>query len=233
MKSQNAIKGAVLPQLPMELAIAEIKISEEGDLTVSTKADYNGKVSVSEKKKNSEKITEEVKPVEKKAEIEIKSEVENPQEKMTEEKTAKSEVLASEPEEIFEEKTKETNSSEDAALFEKVKDDWSDIVADVRKSNGSLVACLKTCQPIMAEGGEILVACQYSFYKTKLQKPENRVAVEQVASETVEAQVRLKFITKEEAAERGFEMEEIHVEEKQAEDLINSALDMFGGEVVA
>jgi len=233
MKSQNAIKGAVLPQLPMELAIAEIKISEEGDLTAGAKADYNGKVSVSEKKKDPEKIAEEAKPAEKKAEIEIKSEIEESREKMTEEKAAKSEVSAVEPEEIFEEKTEETNSSEDAALFEKVKDDWSDIVADVRKNNGSLVACLKTCQPIMAEGGEILVACQYSFYKTKLQKPENRVAVEQVASETVEAQVRLKFITKEEAAERGFEMEEIHVEEKQAEDLINSALDMFGGEVVA
>lgn len=237
MKSQNTIKGAVLPQLPLELAIAEIEISEEGDLTTGAKADYNGKVSIrpvsDTQVKREIPQTPVTKPLDKQAEDEIKAEISEAETSVAQEQVMESETDAVEVEAASEEMVEAKTSSDEAVPFDRVKDDWSDIVADMRKTNGSLVACLKTCQPVVVEGGEILVACQYSFYKTKLQKPENRVAVEQVASETVKAQVRLKFITKEEAQQRGFEMEEIHVEEKQAEDLVNSALDMFGGEVVA
>jgi DNA polymerase-3 subunit gamma/tau len=237
MKSQNSIKGAVLPQLPLELAIAEIEISEEGDLTTGAKADYNGKVSVqpvqAAPSKQETPSAPAAKPLDKQSENEIKTEIAETEAIVMEEKTEETEADIAETGESFEEKVEAKNSSETAMPFDRVKDDWAEIAMDMRKTNGSLVACLKTCQPIVVEGGEILVACQYSLYKTKLQKPENRVAVEKVASETVKAQVRLKFITKEEAQQRGFEMEEIHSKEKQSEDLINSALDMFGGEVVA
>ncbi|MDD3006023.1 MAG: DNA polymerase III subunit gamma/tau [Candidatus Pacebacteria bacterium] len=237
MKSQNAIKGAVLPQLPLELAIAEIEIAEEGNLTTGAKADYNGKVSAEPVKATPAKKeilqAPAAKPLDTQAEEEIKAEIREAEANVVEEKAAEPEAETAEVEETHKEKAETTNSSNEAVPFEQVKSDWTEIAMDMRKTNGSLVACLKTCQPIVVEGGEILVACQYSFYKTKLQKPENRMAVEQIASETVKAQVRLKFITKEEAQQRGFEMEEIHAEEKQAEDLVNSALDMFGGEVVA
>jgi len=237
MKSQNAIKGAVLPQLPLELAIAEIEIAEEGNLTTSAKADYNGKVSTEPAKAAPAKKTipqaPADKPLDTQAEEKIKAEIREAETNVVEEKAAEPEAETIEEEETQEEKTETKNLSNEAVPFEQVKSDWTEIAMDMRKTNGSLVACLKTCQPIVVEGGEILVACQYSFYKTKLQKPENRLAVEQIASETVKAQVRLKFITKEEAQQRGFEMEEIHAEAKQAEDLVNSALDMFGGEVVA
>jgi len=217
MKSQNAIKGAILPQLPLELAIAEIEIGEGGELTPPRPSGYNAKA-VENVVPSSLPKQEEKKEVEKEAEA--------PQQ----------EPQPAEPEkeaEVVQEAVVEEGSSDMAAVFESVKDDWSDIVADTRKSNGSLVACLKTCQPIMVEGGQILVACQYPFYKDKLQKPENRVAVEQVASETVKGQVRLRFITREEAQARGFEIEEVTVESKQAEDMMATALDMFGGELVA
>jgi DNA polymerase-3 subunit gamma/tau len=225
MKSQNAIKGAILPQLPLELAIAEIKIAEEEDLTPSPRADYNAKAGVENKEKKEEKPAAA-------AAGELPLKMEAAEGKGGEENTETAQS-ASKAADVREMPAEQEQESAAIASLAKVKDDWSDIVADVKKCNGSLVACLKTCQPIMAEGGEILVACQYSFHKSILQKPENRVAVEQVASDAVKAKVTLRFISKEEAAERGFEMEEIRIEEKQAEDLVNSALDMFGGEVVA
>jgi hypothetical protein len=227
MKSQNAIKGAILPQLPLELAIAEIKLSEGGELTPAGKTDYNAKAGQGsgqapvppreEKKKEEELAVPDASPAPAASPSALPSPAPSPE---SEEAPAEME-------------TSEERAGDIAAVFERVKDDWGDIVADTRKSNGSLVACLKTCQPILAEGSAILVACQYPFYKDKLQKPENRVAVEQVASETVKAQVHLRFITREEAQARGFEMEEITVESKQAEDMMATALDMFGGELVA
>lgn len=230
MKSQNSIKSAILPQLPLELAIAEIKISEEGDLTPVVRPDYNGKAGADMSEKKEEK-SDGKQPEETGNKMRIET-----GHLMKEVKEGEAQESAPETQPIIEAAeapAEEIPVTGNAAPLEQVKDDWAEIVQDVKKCNGSLVACLKTCQPIVAEGDEILVACQYSFHKSILQKPENRVAVEQVASETVKAKVLLRFISKEEAAEKGFEMEEIRLEEKQAEDLVNSALDMFGGEVVA
>jgi len=227
IKSQSTIKGAILSQLPLELAIAEIKIAQSGALTERPGGDYNSKV-------GSKKAE---------APIEGKSEPEKPrakepvqkEEMKTEETVERADIRTSKEEVAEEEKTEDAveKKAETLASFEAVKEEWPEIVQDVRKCNNSLTACLKTCQPIMMENGHIIVACQYSFHKDKLQKVENRAAVEQVASEAVKAEVRFKFINKEDAQRMGFEMEEVHLEEKQAEDLVNSALDMFGGEVVA
>ncbi len=221
IKSQNAIKGSILPQLPLELAIAEISIAEDGDkLTEGKKEDYNSKVSpnpISSKSVEKEQSQKEEKSGDK--EIAERDKDDN--------KEAGAEETQAEP------KAEAKSSSENLASFEQVKDEWTDIVEDMRKCNNSLTACLKTCQPIMMEDGQVVVACQYSFHKAKLQKMENRAIIEHVAYEAVKAEVRFKFIDKDEAQKLGFEMEEVHLEEKQAEDLVNSALDMFGGEVVA
>ncbi|MDD3191081.1 MAG: DNA polymerase III subunit gamma/tau [Candidatus Pacebacteria bacterium] len=227
IKSQSAIKGAILSQLPLELAIAEIEIAQSGALTERPRGDYNSKVG-SRGVENSIKSQPELKKPQVKESVQI-------EEAKAGEIVEGVDVETSEKVGGEEEKTEdaEEKKSETPASFEALKEEWSEIVQDVRKCNNSLTACLKTCQPIMMENGQIIVACQYSFHKDKLQKVENRAAVEQVASEAVKAQVRLKFISKEDAQRLGFEMEEVHLEEKQAEDLVNSALDMFGGEVVA
>ncbi|MFA7169805.1 MAG: DNA polymerase III subunit gamma/tau [Candidatus Paceibacterota bacterium] len=226
IKSQSNIRGAILPQLPLELALAEIMIADGDGLTGGERKDYNSKVSSG---------NPDVEPKEKAVIKKEKEEVQKESGKVKD-------VDESEPLEIVEDKKGSEDSgateekkfdSENLVDFEKVKDEWVEIVDDVRKCNNSLTACLKTCQPIMMEGGQVVIACQYSFHRDKLRKLENRAAVEQVASEAVKAQVHLKFIDKDEAQSLGFEMEEVHSEKKQAEDLVNSALDMFGGEVVA
>ncbi len=217
IKSQGAIKGAILPQLPLELAIAEIQISDDATLTEKPSSAYNSKVSPSKK--------EEVK-------MERKQEVQEEEEEQEEPAIP----------EVVETETAEENISENSDVandsvveLENIRAEWSDIVQDVRKCNNSLVACLKTCQPIAMRDGLVIVACQYPFHKEKLQKPENRQAVEQVAAEAVKCSaVRMKFVDLNEAQKMGYEVKEVVIEEKkQAEDLVNSALNMFGGELVA
>lgn len=231
IKSQGAIKGAILPQLPLEMAIAEVSLSEAGALTPPSPGGYNGKVVPA----RPAPAPAPEKKTETPAKLSTAEEEEEQAETMVSDTVAEEEISP----EAFPEMTgaEETElpipASGSTATLAMVKDEWADIVLDVRKHNNSLTACLKTCQPILMEGDTVVVACQYSFHKDKLQKLENRVAVEQVASEACKAQVKLKFIGKEEAQQMGFEMEEMKMEAKQAEDLVNSALDMFGGEVVA
>jgi DNA polymerase-3 subunit gamma/tau len=217
IKSQGAIKGAILPQLPLELAIAEIQISDDATLTEKPSSAYNSKVSPLKK--------EEVK-------MERKQEVQEEEEEQEEPAIP----------EVVETETAEENISENSDVandsvveLENIRAEWSDIVQDVRKCNNSLVACLKTCQPIAMRDGLVIVACQYPFHKEKLQKPENRQAVEQVAAEAVKCSaVRMKFVDLNEAQKMGYEVKEVVIEEKrQAEDLVSSALNMFGGELVA
>lgn len=231
IKSQASIKGALLPQLPLEMAIAEVRLADNDELTPGALGEYNGQVAEAPapQAKKKEEPQPAAKPQAAKAVREEPVAEVIPQPPVVDPLVA---AAIAEPEEA-------PAPSGDApagnlATFQEVKDEWEEIVLDMRQCNNSLTACLKTCQPLLInERGEVVVACQYPFYRDKLQKPENRVAVEQVASEAVKAQVKIKFIGKEEAQQLGFEMEEIHSEEKHAEDLVNSALDMFGGEVVA
>lgn len=234
VKSQASIKGAILPQLPLELAIAEIKIAEDGGLTSEPNPAYNSKASL----KNSDSSASSAKEKEEKREEPSLEETKAKREMEFEKAEENNGERELDSQEILQDGETEDSAPKEApyensADFRKVKDEWSEIVNDVRKCNNSLTACLKTCQPIMMENGQVVVACQYSFHKDKLQKLENRAAVEQIASEIVQSPVLLRFISKEEAQKLGFEMEEVEMEEKHTENLVNSALDMFGGEVVA
>lgn len=223
VKSQTAIKAAILPQLPLELAVAEIQISDNVSLTDKPTQVYNSKVD-SEK----EKI---VAKAEKKQEIQ---EEEEEQEEPIEQNTDVS--LDDRAEENVDESSQQIENQTEVVSFslDSVQSEWSDIVQDVRKCNNSLVACLKTCQPVAVKDGAILVACQYSFHKEKLQKPENRQAVEQVTAEAIKCHsVKIRFIDHSEAQKMGYEIKEVSVKERSSEDLVSSALNMFGGEVVA
>lgn len=233
VKSQPAIKGAIVPQLPLELAIAEIKIADDGGLTEESNGDYNNKAGM----KPQMYETAQKKPQEPEEKKTIKKNVAEKIEAVIEGVSPEQQEVSQEQQETVQEEAPaeaaNETSSGNFATFEQVKDEWPEIVQDMRKYNNSLTACLKTCQPVIADGNQIVIACQYSFHTAKLQKIENRTIAEHVASEAVQAEVRFRFIDKEEAQNLGFEIKEIEIEEKQSEDLVNSALDMFGGELVA
>lgn len=239
--SQNQIKGALVPQLPLEMAIAEVQIA----LTSLTEnMQHNSHNSASEKKPDSLEETLQTAKVEKEKQRLIRKEKKDVEVKKT---VAQKEVTKVQLDDLTNEEASASQSElleakensivcNDETKLEKVRAEWDDIVQDVRALNQSLTACLKTCQPIAVLEDTVLVVCRYSFYKDKLQKPENRLTVEKVANETLQCSaVKMKFVDENVAQEMGYEVnvsQLTELAEKPIEDLMVSALDMFGGELV-
>ena len=227
IKSKEEIKLALIPQLPLELAIAEINIKDEESLTEDKKNGYNDKI-----KEPIKKITEKVSSKVKQSGDFVKKSIGLPK-KETERETRTEEIT----ENIEEKKEKSKIVNECNISFEAIRDEWCEILEEVKPHNHSLTAFLKTCQPIDVKGNEVIISCQYSFHKDKLAKVESRSIIEKVIEEILKEKVLLKFITKEEAEKMGYRIKEMNFIKKEgkkeeSDDLVNSALDMFGGEVV-
>ena len=229
LKSKEEIKLAIIPQLPLELAVAEINIEDKEPLTEDKKNGYNDKI-----KEPIKKITEKVSSKVKQSGDFVKKSIglEKKEEKMEQEVE-----IEKTTENIEEKKEKVKTVSGSNISFEDIRDEWCEILEEVKPHNHSLTAFLKTCQPIDVKDGEVLVSVKYSFHKDKLAKVENRVIVEDVIEEILKEKVLLKFITEDEALKMGYKVEEMNFTKKESkkeegDDLVNSALDMFGGEVV-
>ncbi|MCK5332462.1 DNA polymerase III subunit gamma/tau [Candidatus Parcubacteria bacterium] len=244
IKAKEGIRSAIIPQLPLELAIAQITIEDENErpLTSDNKNDYNRKI-VKPIKKITEQVSKSVKQsgdfikksIEEGESI-IRDAIVNKSEEAEEKNTesVKAEKIA----ESEGEKAEENTDTESSIGLELVKDEWCDILEDVKPHNHSLTAFLKTCLPVAVIGNEILISCEYSFHKDKLNKFENKTIVENVMKEIFETEVLVKFISHDEAKSMGYDIED-HMplgskkkKSSSSDDLMDSALEMFGGEVV-
>jgi len=229
MKAREEIRSAILPQLPLELAICELDIAEDQEMMKGPVVNYNEKVEASSIKEE-RKIPAEpkkggvVQSIEKFQNMVKESigfsknedipRIEEKSEKVSEEQQTQTEV-----------------AGENKIDLETVKSEWFDILEEVKLHNHSLTAFLKTCQPVSVENNTIIISCQYSFHKDKLQKVSSRTIIEKVAADIFKANVFTKFISKEDAESMGYRVEEVKAP-KENSDLVNSALEMFGGEVV-
>ena len=227
IKSKEEIKLALIPQLPLELAVAEINVGDEESLTEDKRNSYNDKI-----KEPIKKITEKVSNKVKQSGDFVKKSI-GLEKKETERETKTEEII----ENVEEKKEKNEIVNECNISFEMIRDEWCEILEEVKPHNHSLTAFLKTCQPIDVRGNEVIISCLYSFHKDKLAKVESRSIVEKVIEEILKEKVLLKFITKDEAEKMGYKVEEINFTKKEnkkeeSDDLVNSALNMFGGEVV-
>jgi len=232
IKSAQDIKSSLIPQLPLEMAIAQINVEDSEVLTKAPNSSYNDKIA-QPIKKITEKVSQQVRQsgdfVKKSIGLGKKEE----QVKIIEE--IKSDNIIEEKGEV---KNRDSKISDINISLEDIRSEWREILEEVKPHNHSLTAFLKTCQPIDMKGNEIIVSCQYSFHKDKLQRVENREIVEKVIEEILGRKVFLKFITQDEAEKMGYRISEINFVKKKRDNkeeensLVNSALDMFGGEVV-
>ena len=243
IKAKEGVKSAIIPQLPLELAIAQITV-EDGDeksLTGDNKNDYNKKISEPIKK-----ITEQVSKSVKQSGNFIKKGIEGGEglirdaiSNRNEETEAETETKSTETEKIQEVKNEKEEKRENAIndiSLNLVKDEWCDILEDVKLHNHSLTAFLKTCQPVAINGNEISISCEYSFHKDKLNKIENKTIIENVMKKILDIKVLVKFIAQEEAEKMGYNLDKNMSSKSKKKDgkgdLVDSALEIFGGEMV-
>jgi len=256
LKAKEGIRSAIIPQLPLELAVAQITVDdqEEKPLTSGDKNEYNRKIVTPIKK-----ITEQVSKSVKQSGDFIKKSIEEGESlvrdvvseygKAEKEEMAKAEVMTPEVEientesvkteekkDIQSEQEEKKSVEENSINLELVRDEWCDILEDVKPHNHSLTAFLKTCQPVAINGNEIIISCEYAFHKDKLNRIENKTIVESVMKKIFEMAVLVKFVSHEEAESTGYKIEKIiskkSKKKEEGDDLIDSALEMFGAEVV-
>jgi len=229
ISAKEEIRSSILPQLPLEMAIADINISDGGILTDSASGHYNEKI---ESKIENNGIKATPVPEKKVGVILSVSKLQN---------FVKEGINLKKEEAVKELKGEDENSSSAPSAievgdggkidFEVFKSEWREILEELKLHNHSLTAILKTCQPVGMENDYVVVSCKYSFHKDKLHKVSNRIIIEKVASGILKTNVLMKFISEEDANRMGYKIEEVQAA-KESEDLVDSALEMFGGEVV-
>ncbi|MEA1936786.1 MAG: DNA polymerase III subunit gamma/tau [Patescibacteria group bacterium] len=234
IQAREEIKSSIIPQLPLELAIAEINISNNNLLTNRANNDYNDKI-----KEPIKKIATKVSQSVKQSQDFIKKSVSFGKKEMESETELSSEI--SEPSSVS------GNDIDDIDL-NVIKGNWSRILEEIKPHNHSLTVFLKTCCPIDARGNKITMLCQYSFHKDKLNKIENKLIIEKVASQVLGSEIFTEFITNNEAEKMGYKIkEDVSVavnnssddgdsDKKENDnkngDMVDSALEMFGGKVI-
>jgi DNA polymerase-3 subunit gamma/tau len=237
IEAEKEIKSAIIPQLPLELAIAELDISgDDSKSEVSKIKEIKEKTSevISESLKTSQQFIKKAVPGA------IESAVKKIKPKENQESRIKNQEFSGDNKQL--EKLNENNKidRENASFnLEEIKDGWDEILEKVRPCNHSITAFLKTCQPVAAEEKKLVIASRYTFHLERLREPRNRKIIEDIIGGMFEIRPEIKFISEEEAKQSGYNLETKSVKENPAPDsnqetgdILNSALEIFGGKVV-
>ncbi len=126
-------------------------------------------------------------------------------------------------------------TDDDKDFLEKIKTKWADVISVSRKYNHSLPLSLKVSSPISygVKGKNVLeIGCFYEFHLKKLQKVEVRSMVEDVLKDVLGEDVeiivsKIEYMDNYEVSQSMFTPED-----KEKDDLVDEALDVFGGQLV-
>ncbi|MCL4398142.1 DNA polymerase III subunit gamma/tau [Patescibacteria group bacterium] len=84
-------------------------------------------------------------------------------------------------------------TTDDGSGYQSIVDKWAEIVAATKPYNHSLNAFLKAANPQEISNGFLVIGVAYKFHKEKLEEPKNRDVLEQVISDIIEKEIKVKF----------------------------------------
>ncbi|MCL5411940.1 MAG: DNA polymerase III subunit gamma/tau [Patescibacteria group bacterium] len=205
-KSEEGLKSAVIPQLPLELAIVEA--CSDGLNEAKTKKEA---------------------PKETEGKLIQSTRVEEP--KKAEEEQDKA-ALVSPKKESSEEKSGEIlNGSE--LTIEFIQEHWPSVLKSIKPHNHSLEALLKGCEPMSFDGKILMLKCAYRFHKERLESQKNNELLEKILSEIIGAKVRVKCLLGEKKATKNIDPQEVNnIVPVSDDDLVKSASDIFNGSLL-
>ncbi len=225
IEARKEIKSAIIPQLPLELAIAEMDISDNNSDNGSSYPQTGSKIKKI-KEKTSEAISESLKTSQQFIKKTVPDVIESAVKK-----------IKSKEDSNKKNKAAKSNASQENLNsnwnLEEIKNNWDEILENVKPHNHSITASLKSCQPAATKGAKLIIAGKYIFHLEKLKEARNIKIIENVVGEIFKIEPEIKFISEEEARQAGYDLEiELVEEKKEAGDLVNSALELFEGKVV-
>ncbi|MFQ5813546.1 MAG: DNA polymerase III subunit gamma/tau [Anaerolineae bacterium] len=75
-----------------------------------------------------------------------------------------------------------------------VNGQWAMILDEIKISNRSVEALLKSCQPVGVEGRELVLGFYYPFHKEKIEEAKNKALVESVVSQVVKSSCHIRCV---------------------------------------
>jgi DNA polymerase-3 subunit gamma/tau len=159
------VKGSTQPQLPLELAFVEALLGEELD------AGTNCTESVTESSRPSA-ITERQRPV---------AHTDPPPHPRSKPPPPES--------------TPRLNTESPPRDLEGLQAAWSELVADIKRSSRNVAAIAISCLPVALEGDLVILRAPSRFHREQLESDPAKRLVEQVVSELLGEQYRIRCVT--------------------------------------
>jgi len=104
---------------------------------------------------------------------------------------------------------------------------WQEFLSEVKNKNNSIHAILRVCEPDF-KGDEVCLTFPYKFHKERIEDTRNRQIVEEVLAKVYGEKYRVKCILRLSMAN-----EPAVVQSAGKDDLLDDALEIFGGEVMS
>lgn len=202
IEGKNILKYSPLSQLPLEMAIIKYINPDESDIK-ATNNNLNKPKPEPNKDNPDKSIKKEVQAINIRNEN-LNSEISN-----------------------------DTNLKE--VDYATIDSKWAEIVENITSDNYSLGLTLRSSKPIKVSGNKLILECNYSFHKDCIQNSKNRDIVEKMISAKTGMPVSLKCVVSENKPTPENQANDIKKEESNKDNssnLINTALDIMGGEVV-
>lgn len=216
--AKNEIKSAVLPQIPLEIALIEYDFFKNNRHAVIKKAESTADI----KKDVKTEITAKKKLNDSNAEL--KAEMADSSEATPrEEKAGKTENV----EKSEAEKAESENSN--GLGVEEIKANWNQILKIAKKYNHSISAFLKLSMPQELKKDMLTLATPYKFHAEKLNDSSNRKIIEKVLLEVFPVSKNIKVMVVQDENVKVLKVPD--AKNKTGDKKVDSALEIFGGEV--
>ncbi len=260
METIPKIKTSAIPQLPLELTIVKLTTdnNDSGKRTGGNPTDSDSSANETEKKSATKKSTETITSPEHTATKQsadstkpkkvkkfnlsetIKSALKNEDEQKEEQQDNQGKIS----------RKKNTNKNKNASAIDiyEIEKVWKEILNEIKRENFSLSMTLTNSKPIKSkDDGAIKIAVLSEFHRDIINKPENRLTIQNIsnkitglefeieATTATEAGVRLKKILPKETLTNDLQSDQQDSSDKKSSSqnsLLSDALNLLGGTVV-
>ncbi|HHE46010.1 MAG TPA: DNA polymerase III subunit gamma/tau [Candidatus Moranbacteria bacterium] len=243
LEAQNKITASILPQLPLEIAIIKsTKVIPNANLTLKKTTSTTAKMaslptSAEKKITKPSKVSATTKLTQKTVTSQNNSPASAEKHSSTHSSTPKQPVISS---------NQKTVTSSTTLELATVIQSWPQLLIDIRPFNHSLSALLANCQAIAIKNNQITLATPYEFYKDKIEEIKNKLTIEKVLGKILGLDVYISVVIDKNLNfsknENPIKSEEKDLEAsskipksktgKQENNLLDSALEIFGGKIV-
>ncbi len=119
-----------------------------------------------------------------------------------------------------------SNSQTKSALtIQQIQQKWPDFLTKVRSQSHGLSIFLRSAEPVGMKGNQLILVCEHDFQKERIRDHKNLELLERLLEQIYGSKLTLKCISKEDLPSQ-------EQNKKQNSKLLNTALKVFGGEVV-